>query len=104
MMENPYRYAREKLGNAVRSLMTAAEPSLTRIAAAMGEVTIAFHGQTPSGQALEPYLKLRELMGNGPFEQRAGQLSEMQRLAFNEYLLGLLLAVERDYCTWKPEG
>jgi hypothetical protein len=98
---NPFRYQHEKLGDAILDLML---PDITferRLVAAMAEFLHAFHQTTPSGLALEHYLKIKEVMGDGPYEERAKTLTPTQRTEVVRRFWELDRAVSRDYYTYE---
>lgn len=78
-MTNPFSYQHEKMGAAISSLMLPDAPFEKRLLYAMNEFGLAFHHNTPSGSALAYYLKIKEIMGDGPHEERAGTLASIQR-------------------------
>ena len=98
---NPFRYQHEKLGDAVSALLQPDVPFERRLAIALGEFSLAFHQGTPSDSALEYYLKIKEIMGEGNFEERAKTLTAIQRSRVVSAFWELDRKVSRDYYTYE---
>ena len=98
---NPFRYQHEKMGAAISALMLPDAPFERRLLHAMNEFTLAFHHGVPSGSALTYYLKIKEVMGDGPYEQRARALNETQQHQIVTAFWELDRAVSRDYHTYE---
>jgi hypothetical protein len=67
----------------------------------MQEFALAFHHSTPSGSALTHYLKIKEIMGDGPWEERANALTPERRSELVRAFWSLDRAVSRDYHTFE---
>lgn len=103
-MTNPFSYQHEKMGAAISSLMLPDAPFEKRLLYAMNEFGLAFHHNTPSGSALAYYLKIKEIMGDGPHEERAGTLASIQRSDVVRAFWELDRAVSRDYYTFEAHS
>jgi hypothetical protein len=65
----------------------------------MNEFSLPFQHSTPSGSALTHYLKIKEVMGDGPWEERARALTPSQRSELVGAFWELDRAVSYDYYT-----
>lgn len=77
---NPYDYQKKCIGDAVSILMSLRLSRDERIAGAMGEFRLAFGHSIPSGEALTYYLKIKEIMGDGPTRARIPMLTDANLL------------------------
>jgi hypothetical protein len=102
---NPHTYQHEKMGAAIRALMLPEMSFELKLASAMAEFWHAFHTSTPSGPALNPYMTVRQIMGegDGSLEDRAKLLTSSQRHDIVAAFWELDRAVSRDYFTFEAQ-
>lgn len=80
---NPHRHQHERVGDAIRSLMSLTMPAEDRIVGAMTQLHYAFRKSKPAGEAFEFYDRIMQIVGTGPVQARASRLSgdELYRLS-----------------------
>jgi hypothetical protein len=94
---NPYDYQKKCIGEAVSILMSLRLSSEERIAGAMGEFRRAFDTTMPSGEALDWYLRIRSIMGDGPTRERIPTLTDANLSLLSEAFWELDRKVQRAY-------
>jgi hypothetical protein len=97
MATNPYDYQKKCIGEAVSILISLRLPREERISGAMEEFRHAFGNSTPSGEALTYYLRIKEIMGDGPTRERISTLTDANLSLLSEAFWELDRKVQRAY-------
>lgn len=97
----PLVYQQEKVGDAIRILMSLTMPAAKRAHGAMGEAFLAFHSNPPPADAEKCWKKIQRIMsGSGAWEERAKQLDEAKLSELSKAFWELDRTLSRKLYEW----
>jgi len=103
---NPYSYQHERMTTAISYLMMPDVAFEKRLTGAMLEFRHAFHDREPSDLAFDHFEMIKGVMGDSVsegLEERAKNLTPLQRNQIVNAFWELHRAVSRDYDTYEAE-